>query len=288
MNTCKLPLNLRNLYGIYEIMAIDDKNIRVFFESHPVFTIDELREFYLFSDSSREASDMIRYNKKMERIGRIKDGLYYSVRPGQSTQHTSVDPYLVASKLAPDAVLAYHTALDLFGFGHSIFNTYYYFSNRFHPALRFQNGHFRAVVTPDKLQKKSKVNFGTEKVERLGMKFLITGKERTLVESLERPQYCGGFEEMYRSLEKIPYLQPDVILDYLQLREQKNLYARVGFFLEQHRDDFHVEESFLQRLARDIPVQPVYWVSDRKGGTLVKRWNLIVPDIVKHRKWEEF
>jgi predicted transcriptional regulator of viral defense system len=285
---CKLLVNLRNLYGIDEITAMDNKDMRVFLESYPVFTIAELREFFSLSHGNREASDMIRYNKKMGRIGRIKDGLYFSVRPGQSVQHTSVDPYLVASKLAPDAVLAYHTALDLFGFGHSIFNTYYYFSNRFHPALRFQNGHFRAVVTPEKLQKKSKVNFGTEKVERLGMKFLITGKERTLVESLERPQYCGGFEEMYRSLEKIPYLQADVILQYLELRQQKNLYARVGFFLEQHRNDFNVEESFLERLAQDIPKQPVYWVSERKGGTLVKRWNLIVPETVKHRKWEEF
>ncbi|MBI5021728.1 MAG: hypothetical protein HZB59_09840 [Ignavibacteriales bacterium] len=288
MNTCRLPVNLSNFYDIYEIMAIDEKDIRVFFESHPVFTIDELREFYSLSDNSREASDIILYNKRMERIGRIRDGLYFSVRPGQNTQHTSVDPYLVASKLAPDAVLAFHTALDLLGFGHSIFNTYYYFSNRFRPAFRFQNGHFRAVVTPEKLQKKSQVNFGTEKVERLGMKFLVTGKERTLVEALERPQCCGGFEEMYRSLEKIPYLQPDVILGYLQLREQKNLYARVGFFLEQHRNDFHVEESFLEKLRRNVSTQPVYWVTTRKGGVLAKRWNLIVPEAVMHRKWEEF
>lgn len=267
---------------------MNDKDIRVFFESHPVFTIDELREFYSLPTDSREASDMILYNKRMERIGRIKDGLYFSVRPGQNVHSASVDPYLVASKLASDAVLAFHTALDMLGFCHSIFNTYYYFSNRFRPAVRFQNGHFRAVVTPEKLRKKLKANFGTEKVERLGMKLLVTGKERTLVETLERPQYCGGFEEMYRSLEKMPYLQTDLILGYLDLRGQKNLYARVGFFLEQHRDNFHVEESFLEKLANNIPLQPVYWIPDRKGGVLVKRWNLIVPESVKYKKWEEF
>ena len=269
-------------------MATKDRDVRVFFESHPVFTIDDLREFYSLAESSREASDMILYSKKMGRIGRIKDGLYFVVRPGQTAQHTSVDPYLVASKLAPDVVLAYHTAFDLLGFGHSAFNVYHYFSDRFRPPLRFQGGHFRAVVFPKTLRKKSKTGFGTENIERLGIKLRVTGKERALVEALERPQYCGGFEELYRSLEKIPYLQPDVILRYLEFRDQKNLFARVGFFLEQHQDDFHIEKSFLDRLAESVPAQPVYWVRGRKGGTLANRWNLIVPDAVMRRKWEEF
>lgn len=269
-------------------MAKGTVNIHAFLDSNPVFTIGELRKFHKLPESSREAYDLILYHKNMGRIGRIKDGVYFTIRPGQSANNTSVDPYLLASKLAPDAVLAYHTALDLLGFGHSVFTSYYYFSDRFRPALRFQRGHFRAFVTPEKLQRKSETNFGTENVERLGIKLRVTGKERTLVETLERPQYCGGFEEMYRSLEKIPYLQPDIILQYLELREQKNLYARVGFFLEQHRSEFHVEESFLKRLAHNVPVQPVYWVPDRKTGILAKPWNLIVPKAVLQRKWEEF
>jgi predicted transcriptional regulator of viral defense system len=124
-------------------------------------------------------------------------------------------------------------------------------------------------------------------VERLGLKLLGTGKERTLVECLEKPHNCGGFEEMYRSLEKIPFVQPTTLLSYLDLREQKNLFARVGFFLEQHRDDFHVEESLLHQLKTNIPRQPVYWSQNRRGGVLIKQWNLIVPESVRDRSWEE-
>ena len=188
MTAYQLVISLTDKHGIYHKMATGDKDIRIFFESHPVFTIDELRGFSSLPENSREASDMVLYNKKMGRIGRIKDGLYFVVRPGQTARHTLVDPYLVASKLAPDGVLAYHTSLDLLGFGHSVFNSYYYFSHRFRPALQFQGGHFRSVVTPGKLQKTSKSDFGIEKVERLGMKICVTGKERTLVEALERPQ----------------------------------------------------------------------------------------------------
>lgn len=268
-------------------MASTQTDIRAFLESHPVFTIEELRKYFSFEHGRRQASDMIQYNKTMGRVGMIKKGLYYAVRPGQNAQNAPVDPFLLASKLALDAVLAFHTALDVMGYGHSVFNTYYCFSNRFRPAVRFRRDHFRVVITPEKLQKKSQEFFGTEKVERLGQKIVVTGRERTLVECLEKPQNCGGFEETYRSLEKIPFIQPDLLLSYLDIREQKNLYARIGFFLEQHRDDLYVEESLLLRLARSVPAQPVYWTPQRKGGVLAKPWNLIVPESVRDRRWED-
>jgi predicted transcriptional regulator of viral defense system len=223
----------------------------------------------------------------MGRLGRIKRGLYYVIRPGQTSLTAPVDSFLLASKIAPDAVLSYHTALDLLGLAHSSFSTYYCFSNRFQPALRFRKDQFRVIVTPRALRNNSRELIATEKVDRLGAKLVVTRKERTLVECLEKPQYCGGFEEMYRSLEKIPFIQPDVLLTYLDMREQKKLYARTGFFLEQHREGLHVEESLLKLIARNIPAQPLYLSPRRKGGALMRRWNLIVPEVVRDRRWEE-
>ena len=268
-------------------MANAQTDTREFLEHHPVFTLEEFRREFSMQNGGREASDMIQYNKSMGRVGMIKQGLYYAIRAGQSAQTAPVDPFLLASKVAPDAVLSYHTALDLLRFGHSLFSTYYSFSSRFRPALRFRKDHFRVVVTPEKLQKKSQELFGTEKVERLGVKLVITGKERTLVECLEKPQHCGGFEEMYRSLEKIPFIRPDLLMQYLDYREQKNLYARVGFFLEQHREDIHVEKSLLRELAQNVPAQAVYWTQQSKRGVLVKPWNLIVPEAIRNRTWEQ-
>ncbi|GJQ20277.1 MAG: hypothetical protein HBSIN02_06320 [Bacteroidia bacterium] len=268
-------------------MANGDQNMLAFLENHPVFTLEELRDYLGYKNGDRKAYDTVLYQKKMQRIGVIKEGLYFSIRPGSNVQQTSPDPFLVVSKLSDDAVIGFHTALDLLGFGHSLFNTYYYFSNRFRPALRFRGSHFRSVRTPEKLQKKSQQFFGTEKGERVGLKITVTGKERTLVDCLERPQYCGGFEEMYRSLEKMPYLQFEVLMEYLELREQKKLHATVGFFLEQHREAFHVEESLLQNLERNKPAAAVYWDRSKKGGKYVKRWNLVVPEAVLERSWEE-
>jgi hypothetical protein len=53
----------------------------------------------------------------MGRIGVIKSGLYFAVRPGSTEEVMQVDPFLMAGKLANDSVLAFHTTLELLGFG---------------------------------------------------------------------------------------------------------------------------------------------------------------------------
>lgn len=268
-------------------MTREMNNIIAFFEKHPVFTINELREYLGHKIGERKIYDVLYYYQKKHHIGQIKKGLYFNIRPGSNVEQTSPDPFLIASKLSDDAVIAFHSALDLLGFGHSLFNTYYYFSNLFHSKFSFRGNNFCSVINPRKLQHKSQQFFGTVKAERMGLKITVTGKERTLVDCLERPQYCGGFEEMYRSLEKIPYLQIDILLEYLELREQKKLSAITGFFLDQHRNDFLIEDSLLQQLERNIPAKPVYWNRSRKGGIYVKRWNLIVPQKLIELNWEE-
>jgi predicted transcriptional regulator of viral defense system len=264
-------------------IASSTKDISEFLEINPVFTLKDLQHSF----GVRQASDLIFYYKKKHRVGAVKEGLYYAVKPGKNPSVSAVDSYLLASKITEDSVIAFHTALELLGYAHSLFSTVYFFSRRARPAMRFRETHFRCVMVPEALQKKSAPSFGTETTERLGVKVTLTGKERTLVEALERPHYCGGFEEMYRSLEKMPFIQTEIVHRYLDLREQKNLFARTGYFLERHREQFQVEESFLKKLERSIPAQPLYWDRSKKGGVLNKRWNLIVPEAVDKRNWEE-
>jgi hypothetical protein len=56
--------------------------------------------------------------------------------------------------------------------------------------------------------------------------------------------------------------------------------ARVGFFLEQHRETLFVEDAHLQALRENAPQQPRYWDRKRETGRLVKSWNLIIPERV--------
>jgi hypothetical protein len=63
--------------------------------------------------------------------------------------------------------------------------------------------------------------------------------------------------------------------------------ARVGFFLEQHREALFVEDAHLAVLRAQSPRQPRYLDRKREPGRLVKPWNLVVPERLLGRTWAE-
>jgi predicted transcriptional regulator of viral defense system len=260
--------------------------LKIFFEENPVFTVNEFKNAFKEGRSIHTLQTQLKQYTKSGYIKPLRRGVYFVKGPTGSK--SSPDEFMFASKLAPDGLIAYHSAFDLLGFGHSVFNSLYYFTSKRQHLLTFNSFRFVPLSYPVELTRKSNEGFGVEKVERLGKKILVTGKERTLVDCLDHPEYAGGFEELYHSAQKMPYLSFELLLKYLTFRARKVLFAKVGFFLEQHRDEFHVEESFLQELERNCPSQPAYWDRTQKENVLKKRWKLIVPSVVNSRKWEEF
>ncbi|MEJ2725970.1 MAG: type IV toxin-antitoxin system AbiEi family antitoxin [Deltaproteobacteria bacterium] len=115
----------------------------------------------------------------------------------------------------------------------------------------------------------------------------VTTLERTMVDVLDQPDKCGGWEEIWRSLEMVEFFDLDVVIAYASALGSSLTAARVGFFLEQHGEALMVEERHLDKLQAHAPRQPRYLDSTRKSGKLVSRWNLVVPDYVLNRRWEE-
>jgi hypothetical protein len=86
----------------------------------------------------------------------------------------------------------------------------------------------------------------------------------------------------------IPYLDLDRLIQYALLLKKSTTIARVGFYLMQHRDLLMVEEEYLKRLRAHRPSSPKYLTSDPAiSGRLVPEWNLIVPESVIKKSWEE-
>jgi hypothetical protein len=102
---------------------------------------------------------------------------------------------------------------------------------------------------------------------------------------MDRPDLTGGLEEAWRSLSAIPLLDLRAVLDYVRLRNLATLAAKVGLFLERHRDHFSVPSSLLDELRSLRPRAPHYL--DRSArGRLVAPWNLIVPTVLLEGEWE--
>lgn len=265
------------------------KGLPEFFRSHPIFTSEELADFLKDRGSPhpRNRESLVRYHRDRGTIFQIRKGLYCSLPTGISAKDCPVDSYLLASKLAPDAVLGYHTALDVHGRSYSVQQRLVYITLK-SPAgatFDFRGAIYRAVSPPKQLAgKEPEVQY----VDRAGQQVRVTTLERTLVDVLDRPRLSGGWEEIWRSLEMIPHLDLDRLIRYALLLKKSTTIARVGFYLMQHREPLMVEEEHLKRLREHRPSSPKYLTSDPAiSGRLVPEWNLIVPESVIKKSWEE-
>ena len=258
-----------------------------FFAAHPVFLRDQFVRFLerRGAPSVETANVHLKRYVASGRIGRVKRGVYFTARPGETVERTSLDFLLVASRLAPDAVLAYHTALEAHGYAQSLFERLYFLTTSKAKSLEFRGRTFVPVVPSATLRRRKKSFAFCTELERGGLSCRVTSVERTLVDVLDRPDLSGGLEECWRSLAAIPMFDLDVVLQYVRLCGQATLAAKVGFFLEQHREAIGVREETLERFRKMRPRQPHY-LDRRLGGRMASSWNLVVPAPLLAGEWE--
>ena len=264
--------------------------LSVFFRQYPVFTVEDFSGF-LSSDGThnlRTQESLLAYHAKAGNIVRVRRGLYASVPPGASAETYPVDPFLLAARMAKDAVLAYHTALEFHGKAYSVYERFTYLSGKPMLLVAFRAHQFKGVSLPKALVQKNAVYFNVIKADQSGMAISVTGLERTFVDVLHRPDLTGSWEEIWRSLESVEYFDLDQVATYVDLLGNATTAAKVGFYLEQHRESLMVDESHLQTFRDRCPRRPHYLErSRRKAGRFVAAWNLVVPEEVFKRSWEE-
>lgn len=282
--------NIFQLYRKYSKTECKTMKLARFFAQYPVFTYKEFSDYMQTSGTSNTKSiwSLLNYHENAGNILRIRRGFYATVPKLADKSTHMVNPYLIAGRITDDSVLSYHTALDIHGFAHSIFFHFYFCTQKSIRPFIFQDNYFQPAKIPKTLLTKQAENFAVTEVNRGGLNIRVTTLERTLVDMLDRPEYSGGWEEIWTSFETVPILDLEKGIQYALLLNNATTIAKTGFFLEEHREQFKVEEQHLQQLERHRPQQKNYLErSKRVSGKLVKRWNLIVPETVINRKWEE-
>ena len=261
-----------------------------FFRQHPVFTGDELAGHLarIGSNGVRTQEKVLGYHTKSGRLHRVRQGMYAVIPPGVDGDTYPVDPYLVAAKLTPDAVLSHYTALEFHGRAYSVWQHFIYSAERPVETLIFRDQLFRGAKFPRALVRSGTEHHGVLTAERFGVPLRVTSLERTLVDTLDRPDLGGGWEEVWRSLEGVEFFNLDEVVEYALLLDNATTAARVGFFLDQHRETLMAEDRHLKALQQCRPRQPHYLDRGKRGGgKLVSEWNLVVPMEVLSRSWED-
>jgi len=259
-------------------------DLKDFFTHHPIFTHDE---WVIFLRSRKITNphtirELLAYHTKKNHIFHIRRGLY------ANDLFKVVDPYLIAGKTAPDAVLAYHTALDFYGVAYSTYFKFYYYSHAAVKPFEFQNNSYQRVALPKALIRKNQEMLGVKTQDRMGVNIKVCTLERAFVDILDRPELSGGWEEIWRSAEHVPVLDLDLVIKYAILLENSTTVAKVGFFLESHQELFAVTEKNLKKLEKNIPRGKHYAEKIKQEKYhYIKRWNLLVPVSIINKKWEE-
>jgi len=152
----------------------------------------------------------------------------------------------------------------------------------------FRGTRFRPLQHPKALREAGEEGFGVATLDRRGMDVRVTSLERTLVDVLDKPRLSGGWEEVWRSLEAVRFFEVRQVVEYALLLNNATLAAKVGFYLDQHRDSLMLTEAHLDPLRARRPRRPHYLDRGRREpGRLIPDWNLVVPPALLDRTWDE-
>lgn len=264
--------------------------IQRFFLKNPVFTYDALAEAIRL-DAPRSPNTikaMLQHHIKQGHIVRIRRELFASIPFGADAKSYPINPFLIAGHVTDDAVLAYHTALAFYQTTYSASYRFTFLTNRQIRPFQFRSENYEAIKFPKSLSHQEKQNayINTEDVQGLYIK--VTSLERTLVDILDKPMLGEGWEEIYRSLEMIPRLKIDHIIEYALLLDNATTIAKVGFYLSLRQKEWEIKPAQLKKLQQHCPVSPHYIDKQaRKDGQLISEWNIIVPKALIQQSWQE-
>jgi predicted transcriptional regulator of viral defense system len=223
--------------------------------------------------------------RRQGRVAQVKKGIY--VTSGPLAEPGTVDLLLVASRLAPDGALAYHTALEAHGFARSTFERLQFVTATRVKPLRWRGRWFVPVRPNEAILRPRNRDRWIETIERSGHPVRVTSLERTVADALDRPDLTGGLEEAWRSCAAVPSLALRELEVYVRTLGRRTLAAKVGLLLERRREELVVPAALLDRLRGLAPRSPVYAEPGRpRGRRLAAGWNLLVPKELARGDWE--
>jgi predicted transcriptional regulator of viral defense system len=214
---------------------------------------------------------------KSKHVVKVRRGLYEIVPIEQvGSEKPAADKFLLARKVTSPYCLAYHSALEI----HGVANTAFYNLVDLASPKQFRNFgyegvNYRWIPRQDLL--------GTEKTIWGSVPIVVTDRERTVLDCIDRIDLAGGFEEAFKSLSSMRNVNFEKLYSYAATQRKRILLHKLGFFLsqEQIRESWRIGDEQLARIKEKLSSKIYYFLAHKGTGRLVKEWNLIVPTNVE-------
>ena len=168
--------------------------------------------------------------------------------------------------------LAYYTAMELHGMLQHPLRTVFVAVTRHHRDVMFGAARIRFVkLAADRL-------FGEEDRRVDGHVVKVAQLERTFIDCVDRPDLCGGIEEVFRGfVRRHEDLDADRLLRFLHRLDKPVVAKRLGYLLELagHGDPELMWE--IERAARRLKrYTPLDKTRPATAGARDRRWELVV------------
>ena len=219
---------------------------------------------------------------KKKWLERLKSGSYQVIpMEGGPKRVTEMNPYVIGPLLKKPYFFSYATANTHYGFSAQVYSTLFIALKGRHRPLSIRSAKIQFVTLSE-----SKF-FGFSEVEVMGEKVQMAGKEKALLDSLDKPQYAGGIEEVFSAFNRAKgTIDYQKLIDYAICFGTTTLIQRLGFMVDFLK--IPIPRKLRQRLldkAQEGQVIPLA-ASGRFGrkGDLCKDWNIIqnIPSDVLH------
>lgn len=259
--------------------------------SHPVFTVEEFAAAHRQGRrrSRLTAHSLLRYHlEHTPELQQVFRGRYA----------TTTDAFVIATSLAPDATIAYTSALEAHGLIEDELDVQWTSATRGTKPFRFAGRAFAPILLPKSLRRRSDRGGGTERLDRGGHPIRVTTLERTFVDLLDRPRQGPPLDFLWSLwLTHGPQLDHQEMVRTALLLGTSLTAMRLGFFLSYH-PRFIPQAALVRRLQQLRPAQAMHWdrlASDagrpaparRRGETTnsyERDWQLLLPPYLVERR----
>jgi predicted transcriptional regulator of viral defense system len=195
-------------------------------ENKSIFSIKNAKEILRTSDAS--VWNVIYRLKKKKRIEEIERGKYLLIpaKAGYEGLWAEV-PFLILPNILGKYYVGFYSALNYWGMTEQVPRVVFVATTNRRKNLEYGPNVFKFVTLAKKRF------FGLEEGEIAGTKFKISSREKTVLDCLMYPKYCGGLDEAVKGIWEARYeLDFDRLLEYAKKLGISVVTRRLVYVLE--------------------------------------------------------
>jgi len=193
-----------------------------------LFTFDDAAKVY--GNSSGGLYDLLSTLVKRRWLQRVEKGKYLILpfeagREGEWTEHE----FIIASYLIKPYYIGFRSALNYYGYTEQVSRTVFIASTRrkLKSTLEISGVSYRFVYVSDRKF------FGASEVTLDGYRVDISEREKTIVDCLDRLEYCGGVVEVAKALwygrDEFDFVK---MVEYARKNKNRAAIQRLGYLME--------------------------------------------------------